>query len=111
LLSDEKFYRLISSKDKGRGGINGKKTDLYRIRTPSLRNIARTGPYMHDGSQKTLADVVTVYYRGSPAEFADGLTPDFEPLVGNSFSEISDVIAFLESLTGDEPKISPPELP
>jgi cytochrome c peroxidase len=66
---------------------------------------------MHDGSQETLRDVVTFYYRGSPAPGIDGHAADLEPLSGNSFSEIADILAFLEALTGDEPKISPPEHP
>ena len=52
LLTDEKFYRLGVSNDKGRGLVTGKTEDDYKIRTPSLRNVARTGPYMHDGSTR-----------------------------------------------------------
>jgi cytochrome c peroxidase len=66
---------------------------------------------MHDGSLKTLDDVVTFYYRGAPASSADGLPLDVKPLVSQSFSEIPDLVAFLESLTGEAPKITPPDLP
>jgi cytochrome c peroxidase len=111
LLSDEQFYRLGVSGDPGRGAVTGKKGDRYRLRTPPLRNVARTGPYMHDGSLRTLDEAVTFYYRGVPAVGPERLTLDVEALRGNSFSEITDVVAFLEALTGEEPRIVPPRLP
>jgi cytochrome c peroxidase len=111
LLSDGKFYRLGVSSDPGRGAVTGRREDRYRLRTPSLRNVARIGPYMHNGSLQTLEDVVTFYYRGVPASGPDGLPLDVEPLAGNSFSEIADVVAFLEALTGEAPRVTPPKLP
>ncbi len=112
LLSDSKFYRLgLAEKDEGRAKITGKLEDRFRFRTPTLRNIAETGPYMHDGSLKTLDDVVTFYYRGIPHTGTSGLTPDAPDLRGQSFSEISSLVAFLNSLTGKAPDTSPPKLP
>jgi cytochrome c peroxidase len=111
LLSDEKFYRLDFSHDKGRGLVTGKAEDNYKFRTPSLRNVARTGPYMHDGRYQTLGDVTFFYFRGVPRSGPDGLPLDIESLQSVSLSERSDLIAFLEALSGDEPKITPPELP
>jgi len=105
LLSDGRFYRLgVKSKDQGRGAITGKKNDNYKFRTPSLRNIAETGPYMHNGSQATLEDVVTFYYRGIPQTPRNGQKLDAKPLLGNSFTEIAYIVAFLESLSGSVPK-------
>lgn len=111
LLTDEKFYRLNVSDDKGRGLVTGRTEDNYKFRTPSLRNVARTRPYMHDGRYKTLADVTFFYFRGVPRSGPDGLSLDIESLQGVAFTEMSDLIAFLEALSGEEPKISPPELP
>jgi len=112
LLSDNQFYRLgVSSQDEGLAVVTGKKDDKGKFRTPSLRNIAQTGPYMHDGSKKTLTDVVEFYYRGVSSKTSNGLPLDVEPLLGQSYSEISDIVAFLESLTGEPPKVSLPELP
>ena len=112
LLSDGKYHRLgVSHKDEGRARITGKKEDRYRFRTPSLRNITETGPYMHNGSQKTLDDVVTFYYRGIPNTASDGLMPDTSALSGQSFSEIPLLVEFLKSLSGKAPEIAPPELP
>jgi cytochrome c peroxidase len=112
LLSDGEFYRLgVSFQDKGLAGVTDKKEDTGKFRTPSLRNIAQTGPYMHNGSMKTLDEVVTFYYRGVPTTTPDGLALDIHPLSGQSFSEISDLVVFLESLSGEPPKITPPDLP
>jgi cytochrome c peroxidase len=112
LLSDGKFYRLgIGLGDKGRELVTGKKEDRYKFRTPSLREVARTAPYMHDGSRKTLASVVEFYYRLAPGKAPDGIEFDVQPLLGESFSQIADIVAFLEALTGDLPEIKAPELP
>jgi cytochrome c peroxidase len=109
LLSDGKFYRLgVSFRDEGRARVTGKKEDRYRILTPTLRNVAQTGPYMHNGSLKTLDDVVMFYYRGIPRRGRDGLAPEIESLQDRSFSEIPLLVAFLEALTGEVPKITPP---
>lgn len=113
LLSDGKFYRLgVGGKDDlGRAAVTGNKEDRYKFRTPSLRDVARTGPYMHDGSLATLFDVVQYYYRNAPATGHDGLPLDIQVLSGNSFTEVADLVAFLESLTGEPPKETKPELP
>lgn len=112
LLSDGKFYRLgVSFQDQGLAAVTGNPADAGKFRTPSLRNIAQTAPYMHDGSLQTLDDVVMFYYRNAPTSAPDGLPLDIQPLSGQSFTEISDLVAFLHSLTGDVPKITPPTLP
>ncbi len=112
LLSDGKYYRLgVSHRDEGRAKVTGNQEDRFRFRTPTLRNIAETGPYMHDGSQKTLQDVVTFYYRGIPDLGPDGLTPDTPALLGRSFSEIPHLVEFLKSLSGKPPVMTPPMLP
>ena len=100
LLSDGKFYRLgVGRGDVGRAVITGKREDAYRFRTPSLREVSRTAPYMHDGSKKTLYQVVEYYYRGVPTRGPEGLELDVEPLSDRSFTEIDDLVAFLRTLT------------
>lgn len=112
LLSDGKFYRLgVEHKDLGRAEITGQPQDRGEFRTPALRDIARTGPYMHDGSKKTLFDVAEFYFRTAPTRTPDGRPLDIEPLLGQSYSDIDVLVAFLESLTGEPPSIEPPELP
>jgi cytochrome c peroxidase len=111
-LSDGKFYRLgVGFADRGRGAITGEKSDLFAFRTPALRDIALTGPYMHDGSFETLSSVVEFYYRGVPRQSPDGSALDLEPLLSQSYSEIPAVVAFLESLTGEPIQMKPPKLP
>lgn len=110
LLTDGKYYRLgVSFDDAGRAAVTDDDRDDGRFRTPSLRNVALTGPYMHDGSMATLTDVVTFYYRGVPTVSERPL--DVEPLLGQSFSEIADLVAFLESLSGEPPDLERPSLP
>jgi len=112
LLSDNKFHRIgIGLDDDGLGAVTGNREDKGKFRTPSLRNIAETGPYMHNGSRASLSEVVIHYYRGVPAAADDGLPLDIAPLSGQSFSEVSALVAFLESLTGEAVAIERPELP
>ena len=103
MLTDGKFHRLGvgGAEDLGRGGVTGVEEDRYRFRTPPLRNIAETGPYMHDGSLETLFDVVEFYYRRVPRRGPEGLPLDVEPLMGQSYSEIDLIVEFLRSLSGD----------
>jgi len=112
LLSDGKFYRLgVEFRDPGREAVTGKMRDRGEFRTPSLRDVARTGPYMHDGSKSTLFDVGEFYFRSAPARSPDELPLDIEPLLGHSYSDIDALVAFLKSLSGKSPDIEPPELP
>lgn len=83
--------------DLGRYRVSEDPADLRRFKTPTLRNVALTPPYMHDGSLATLREVVEHYDRGGHAH--DGLDPKIVPL-GLTDDEIEDLVAFLESLTG-----------
>lgn len=85
--------------DLGRYEITGDPADRWRYRTPTLRNVALTAPYMHDGSLATLSEVVDFYDRGGVAN--EGLDPRVRPL-GLSPREKQDLVAFLESLTGSD---------
>ena len=83
--------------DAGRYEATGEPQDRWKYRTPSLRNVAVTAPYMHDGSLATLADVVIHYNNGGVPH--QGLDPRIRSL-GLSERQASDLVAFLESLTG-----------
>lgn len=85
-------------------------------RTPGLRDVALTAPYMHTGAYATLREVVAGYNRGT-LDTGDGerigpLDPRLHPL-GLTDNELDDLVAFLESLTGsvDPAVTAPPELP
>ncbi len=83
--------------DLGRYEVTGLPADRWRYRTPSLRNVALTAPYMHDGSLASLRDVLMFYNRGGVPN--EGLDPLIRPL-GLTDGEIDDLLAFLQSLTG-----------
>ncbi len=84
--------------DLGQYEVTENPNDRWKFRTPSLRNAALTAPYMHNGSMLTLREVVEFYNQGGvPNEV---LSPLIRPL-NLSDEEINDIVAFLESLTGD----------
>jgi len=86
------------SQDLGRYEITLDPTDLWRYKTPSLRNVALTAPYMHHGALLTLEEVIDYYDRGGTK--ADGQDPRISPLHLSS-QEKHAILAFLHSLTGD----------
>ncbi len=95
VFNPEKF------KDKGRGGVTGKNTDNGKFMIPSLRNIALTGPYMHDGRFKTLEEVMEFYSSGVHLSANVDSKMGFAYQKGAKLSEREkkDIIAFLHTLT------------
>lgn len=85
--------------DRGREEVTQSPADRFKYKTPSLRNVARTAPYMHDGSLPTLAEVVAHYDRGGTRDDPN-LDPVLVPLQLMS-EERAALVAFLESLDGD----------
>lgn len=90
--------RPVDGNDLGRYEVSGDPDDRWRFLTPTLRNVAITAPYMHDGSLRTLEAVVEFYDAGG--EPNPGLDPRIRPL-GLTADEKADLVAFLRSLTGD----------
>jgi cytochrome c peroxidase len=84
--------------DLGRYEVTQNPADRWKYKTPSLRNIALTAPYMHDGSIRSLREVVEFYNDGGIAN--ENLDPLIRPL-GLSTGEIGELVAFLFSLNGD----------
>lgn len=78
----------IRPADRGYGNFTGQKEDDYFFRVPSLRNVAETPPYFHDGGAATLGEAIRVMGRVQ-------LGRDFEPW------ELRQIEAFLRTLTGD----------
>lgn len=86
--------------DRGRGAVTKQAGDDMMFKVPSLRNVARTGPYFHDGSAATLEEAVRMM---AHHQLGEDLTPD----------EVTDIVAWLGALTGDVPTeyVGRPELP
>jgi len=84
--------------DLGRFETTKQETDRWRFKTPSLRNVAVTAPYMHDGSMQSLEDVVQHYNQGGAKH--GGLDPRIRPL-DLTDAEVAALVAFLESLTSN----------
>jgi len=82
--------------DLGRYEVSRDLGDLWRFKTPSLRNVSLTAPYMHDGSIASLRGVVRFYNGGGVPH--EGLDPLIRPL-GLSEDEIDALVAFIEALT------------
>lgn len=92
--------------DSGRARVSGKLKDVGAFKTPTLREVARTAPYMHDGSLATLESVVAFYDSGGVA--SDLLDPEIKPL-GLTPEQRRDLVAFLEALTGTMSRGPQPE--
>jgi cytochrome c peroxidase len=92
--------------DSGVGAVTLSRHDWGSFRTPSLRNLAVTGPYMHDGSFRTLDDVVAFYNAGGRPN--PNLDPIVKPL-GLSVQEGSALVAFLYSLTDEQYQYHQPQ--
>ena len=86
--------------DLGRFLQTGVESDRGAFRTPSLRHVAQTPPYMHDGSLRTLTEVVDFYVGGGNSN--PQLDPQIRPLALTR-RDRDDLVAFLTSLTGDPP--------
>ena len=83
--------------DLGYYEISQNPADRWAYKTPSLRNVALTAPYMHNGSLATLEEVVRFYNQGGVAN--DNLSPLIKPL-HLSDAEVAELVAFLNALTG-----------
>ena len=83
----------------GRFLITGRPAEMGAFKTPSLRDVELTAPYMHNASEKTLLDVVKFYNRGG--EKNRYLDKDVRPL-NLTDTEMSDLVEFMRALTSDD---------
>jgi len=95
-------------KDDGRFNVTKEDFDKGAFKTPGLRHVSRTAPYMHDGSAATLEDVVEFYDRGGDVD--NNKTPLITPLELTS-QEKKDLVEFLKALEGEPILITLPNLP
>jgi cytochrome c peroxidase len=103
----EEVYRTATD-DPGLYLVTKVDTDFGQFRTPMLRELGQTAPYMHNGAFATLEEVIEFYNSGG------GESPNLDPLLrplGLTDQNKSDLVAFLMSLTGDPIIVEEPQLP
>lgn len=95
------LIKPLPTRDVGRAAVTKNDADKNFFKVPSLRNVAKTAPYFHDGSIKTLPEAVAIM---AEYQTASGKLPE---------EKVKQIVTFLESLTGDLPtaKIGKPQLP
>ena len=101
-----KDYQTLD-KDPGRYLVTKNPADRGAFKTPTLRNVIETAPYMHNGALETLAEVIDFYDRGG------GNVPNKSELVkplGLTAQEKTDLLEFLKALTGNLPQVAKPDL-
>ena len=95
---DDFEYLLGFSRDRGRADVTGRGKDANSWRVPSLRNVALTAPYFHNGLVPTIEQAVRIMARVQLRRVLED-------------EEVKDLVAFLNSLTGQLPEETQPELP
>lgn len=112
-FTDEQYHNLgvgmdAEEPDLGRYVVTKEEKDKGAFKTPTLRNVTESAPYMHDGSQATLEEVMEWYNKGGHKN--PWLSDKMKPLNLNK-QELADLVAFMEALSGDFPKIERGRLP
>lgn len=126
-LTDEGFHNIGLTyykrkyEDLGRYEVTNNPSDVGKFRTPSLRDIMNTGPWMHNGLFDSMIGVLNMYNSGmvmnnpkTPEQQADPMFPRTDPLLKKldlSKDEIQSIAAFLESVTATKYRMNRPELP
>ena len=109
-FTDDSFHNLglKGSIDPGRYAKVAVQAMRGAFKTPTLRDIALTGPYMHDGRYETLEEVINHYDRGG--DKVDNVSEQIQKL-GLSTQEKADLLAFMHALTGAPMQVVMPQLP
>lgn len=112
-LADEKHHNLgvgmgVDKPDLGRYEVTKNEVDKGAFKTPTIRNVALTAPYMHDGSQRTLEEVVEHYNKGGTPNkwLSEKITP-----LKLTAQEKLDLVEFMRACTGDFPYMATGRLP
>jgi cytochrome c peroxidase len=112
-LADEKYHNIgigmnRENPDLGRLAVTKEKKDTGAFKTPTIRNVALSAPYMHDGSITTLEEVVEWYDKGGhPNPY---LSDKIRPLKLTA-GEKADLVAFMQACTGPTPTVETSRLP
>ncbi|REK22858.1 MAG: cytochrome-c peroxidase [Planctomycetota bacterium] len=112
-FTDEKYHNLgvgmeAEEPDQGRAVVTGEDKDIGAFKTPTVRNVSFSAPYMHDGSQKTLEEVVEWYAKGGHPN--PHLSEKIKKL-DLTDQDKADLVAFMEALTGPFPEVETGRLP
>jgi cytochrome c peroxidase len=108
-LTDNSFRNIgVKGADEGRYRLVPVALMKGAFKTPGLRDVELTAPYFHDGSARTLEDVVAHYDRGG--DIKDNLDPDIKPLHLTA-AEKAALVVFMRSLTGRPVVVEAPRLP
>ena len=109
-FTDGSFHNIGLSNGNDVGRYEFVKVQALKgaFKTPTLRNVVRTAPYMHNGELKTMEDVIDHYIDGGKGK--PNLSPDMKP-VKLSKQEKADLIEFLNTLSEEEPPVTFPILP
>jgi len=112
-LTDEKYHNLgigmdAKEPDLGRYVVTKVEADKGAFKTPTIRNVEFSAPYMHDGSLATLMDVVEHYNKGGTAN--PHLSDKVKPLKLTD-QEKQDIVEFMKACTGPFPKVEQGRLP
>ena len=101
--NDSRFKDEITPNDLGLYTITQDPGDRWKFRTPPLRNVELSAPYMHNGQLSTLKDVVEFYNQGGTREVGKMKNETISPLIfplNLTENEVNDVVEFLKTLTG-----------
>lgn len=112
-LADEKYHNLgvgmeADEPDLGRFAVTKQQVDRGAFKTPTIRNVTLTGPYMHDGSMETLEEVVEWYAKGGFPN--PTLSKDVKKL-DLTVQDKNDLVAFMKACTSKLPKVEQDRLP
>lgn len=110
-FTDDSFHDIgVPGSDPGRGKLFQTISTMQNaFKTPSLRNVDRRAPYMHDGSVPTLEEVVELYQSGGRVK-RQSLSAEIKPL-NLTDQEKSDLVAFLKTLSSADRPVEIPTLP
>ncbi|MFT5522458.1 MAG: cytochrome c peroxidase [Pirellulaceae bacterium] len=98
-FSDQKFHNVgigVSDKTQGRAAISKQTKDLGAFKTPTLREVTHTAPYMHDGSFKSLQEVVEHYNFGGVTDANNPTRDELLQVLYLSEQQVSDLVSFLK---------------
>lgn len=110
-LTDSKFHNLgvgwnpetKKFADEGRFAVSKQDVDKGAFKTPSLRDVSKRAPYMHDGSIKTLREVVKLYNKGGEPNphLSRKIDRRFAEQLDLSEAQINSLVSFMEALDGE----------